>query len=405
MARRKAIYFIGQPERIGEACDQMSWVRNIYPDTEYDLTIVWPVLRPVANQAVMDILCRGLPTEQVRSREELQAVYNKIHQAHPDVLILNDARYARFVEEFFAFNCEPRKFIASLTAEELARGEQIRARLGMPSDAKVVTLHVRSGGYLPHLSYHSYRDANISHYHAAIRYLVDKGYWVVRLGDKSMQKLQDFPNQVIDTPFHPLYEPFFDPYFVACSRFYIGVPSGPMGLAHVLGVPKLITNYYYESIGPKTGKDLIVHKKYFSEQLGRLLTYEEAITSPVVSFTATHLFEQSGIRLLENSSEEILRATWEMDTTLDGTYPHMQEAEQMQRHIKSIEEKAHVLSMSRSPEERGIRMPYYISYLAKARISHEFIRLNPGFLGHLWPKIQWPTGAAPVIEQESVFPS
>ncbi|MBF0584553.1 MAG: TIGR04372 family glycosyltransferase, partial [Magnetococcales bacterium] len=303
MTRRKAVYYLGQPERIGEACDQINRVRNLHPASDFDLTVVWPVLRPVANAAVMEMLCRGLQTVQVRSREELLAVYQRIQQQDPAFLFIEDDRHHP-EEEYARVYGHERTFFCSLTAEEQARGQQLRDRLGIPATARLVTLHVREGGYVPNLSYHNYRDANIKNYYPAIRYLVNRGYWVVRLGDKSMQKLEDLPPQVIDAPFHPAYEPFFEPYFIASSRFYLGVPSGPMSLARVFDIPSLLTNYPFLPIAPETHRDILVYKKYFSTQLGRLLSYEEAITSPVVDYNLTQLFEQSGIQLIENSPAE-----------------------------------------------------------------------------------------------------
>lgn len=400
MVRRKAVYYLSQPDRIGEACDQINWVRNVYPESEYELTLVWPILRPVANEPLMEILCRGIHTKQVRSREELLAVYQGVQQQDPAFVFIDSGDRISRYEDLYPLVFGPsRHFFASLTTEELEKGQRIRARLGIPSDAQLVTLHVREGGYLPNLAYHSYRDSDIKNYYHAIQYLVDKGYWVIRLGDKSMQRLENLPERVIDAPFHPDYEPFFEPYFIACSRFYLGVLSGPHSLADLFRVPRLVTNAPVIPTGPANSHDLFVYKKYFSMQLGRVLTYEELVTSPVLDFAHTHQFKQADIQLLENTPAEILGATWEMDTRLDGSYPHTKEAEHLKSHIDSIEERAHHVRKRFQSNENNQRRPFYISHLQSMNISLEFIHLNPGFLGHIWPTIRW-QDAPPTVEGE-----
>lgn len=390
MARKKAVYYLGQPERIGEACDQINRVRNLYPDSDYDLTIVWPIQRPAANAPLMEILCRGLHTEQVRSREELLAVYQRVQREDPAFLFLDTTR--RYEEEYPTVYGDSRTFVASLTAEELEKGQQIRTRLGMPADAQVVTLHVREGGYLPHLAYHNYRDCTIKNYYPAIQYLVDRGYWVVRIGDTTMQKLENFPAQVVDAPFHPEYEPFFDPYFVACSRFYLGVPSGPSSLAHLFRIPILMTNSICHPNPLTNVNTLYVFRNYFSRQLGRNLVYEEIIASPSLTFGYAELFEKSDLHLLENSPDEILNATWEMDTRLAGSYPYLEEAGHIQKHMKSIGKRAHLLRSTSEAKESGLPSPFFHIDVS---ISLEFIRLNPAFVGHLWPPIHWQQSPRP----------
>ena len=68
--------------------------------------------------------------------------------------------------------------------------------LGIPVNAKFVCLLVRDNKYLKELfpdgndwMYHSYRDANIKNFEAAVQYLAEAGYYVIKMGCNKSEKL------------------------------------------------------------------------------------------------------------------------------------------------------------------------------------------------------------------------
>ncbi|MBF0295266.1 MAG: TIGR04372 family glycosyltransferase [Magnetococcales bacterium] len=401
MKKTKAFFLFPQIGRIGEIAHRLFRIRNLYPDSEYDLTFLLPhdADNGSANPALLKILCRGVGVRYFRDSAEADAIFRQVKSEEEGAVWIDPNPVSTFIAYLVRFHNQPRKYLATLSAEELEQGRRLRASIGIPANAPIITFHVREPGFLRDLEYHNYRNADIKNYFYALSYLVKKGYWIIRFGDKTMQPLKDLPPQVIDAPFHPEYEPFFEPYFIASSRFYFGVPSGPSTVAEAFGVPQLMTNYPYSCAANECEGDLFVYKKYYSHQLGRALTYEEILTGPILDFHRLYLYEESEITLIENTPAEIFAAAWEMEARLARTYPYLAEAEESHRRVKAIQERAHIIRQAKITPDYYPSYPFLASYLQKARISHEFIRLNPGFLGHGFPRIAW--GFHPRIEGAS----
>ncbi|MBF0163003.1 MAG: TIGR04372 family glycosyltransferase [Magnetococcales bacterium] len=400
MSKPQAFYPFFQVGRIGEIAMRIPKARNLHPESAWDLTILLPSAQiPTANQAVIDILCRGVRVMHVASEQEAHAIYQQAKAEDPRAIWIDPDPAANYIEHLNRFHDQPRTYFASLSREDVERGWRLREKLGMPRNARIVTCHVREAGYLDHksdMSYHGYRNADIQNFFYALIYLIKRGYWVVRLGDTSMRPLSDFPDHLIDAPFHPDYEPFFDPYFIASSDFYLGMLSGPNTLAGAFGVPQLLTNVPLSCASEENEGDMMIPKKYYSHQLGRMLTYEEIMMSPILDFNRLYLYQESEIEVIENGSTEIFAAVWEMESRLNNRYPFREEAELSHARVKQIQQKAHLWRQHTLTPDHYPHYPFVTSYLLKGRMSHEFIRMHPGYLGHDFPRIAW--GFHPRVE-------
>ncbi|MBF0127233.1 MAG: TIGR04372 family glycosyltransferase [Magnetococcales bacterium] len=393
MSRIKAFYLFPQVGRIGEIAHRIPKIRNLYPEDTHDLTLLLGGRGfddpEVANGAVLELMCRGVRTHFVQQDEQAQTLFKQAKDEDGRTLWIQPDpafTYQHFVQEFHA---KPRTYTCCLNEDDLEKGRRLRERLGIPQNAKIVTFHIREAGYLQQMEYHNYRNASIENYFYALLHLIKKGYWIIRFGDRTMQPLKNPPEHWIDAPFHPAYEPFFEPYFIASSRFYLGMPSGPSMVAEAFGVPQLMTNYTLNAASCENEGDLFLYKKYHSHQLGRMLTYEEIVTGPLLDYHRKYLYETAEITLMENTPSEILAATWEMEARLTRSYPFMAEANVTHQWIKEIQKKAHILRQNLITDEYYPAIRFFSSYLQKGRISHEFIRMNPGFLGQRYPKVSW----------------
>lgn len=378
--RRKVVYVLTMIDRIGQLAGELFFLINLFDRESYELTVITlpPERVPRVNKGTYRLLTRGL---EVRHSEDGDLIWklgnsNRIIETPRGTLYFaSDGRlftdYLRRLEDVL-----PRRFF-SLNQTDLAACTKLRRLFGIPPEAPVVTLHVREGGYLPNLGYHSYRDADITTYYPALRWLIDNGYYVVRLGDKSMKPLDDFGGKVVDGPHHPLYENDFDTYFVAMSRFYLGMHSGPYSLARGFGVPMLITNAVIQHGADGYERDILIFKKYRSRQLDRFLSYEEVAQSPALYFCKEEAHERAGLELVANSPEEILEATQEMALCLDGTYGREAEIAASHRRVKAVQFRIHVHLERTRPEQ-----PFYALYWLGCRIGQAYLDRNPWFLGH-----------------------
>jgi len=398
--RKHVIYPLPMIDRIGQLTWEMFCLRNLYDEEEYEITVFTPPLhtRPRTNRAVYNIVMRGI--DVIHSADHQLLEFNIEHRDDTSLRsrILEDGSelillpYERLADEFywkFAAQQKKPKYHFSLSDEELGRGLQLRRAFGIPDTAPIVTLHVREAGYLPHLTYHSYRDADIATYVPAIEYLIHENFYVVRLGDNTMKPFVNPPPQLIDAPFAPGYSELVEPYFIAVSRFYIGMPSGPMSLALGLGTRVVCTNARIHRIaagGITTGapEDFFIPKKYYSEELGRPLRYEEIIGSPLLDCARSHLFRKARVRLLDNSPDEILLAVREMNDSLGGLGPSAAEGQKYARLVRSIELKADHLSRKNGREKvEGAEKTVYANlFLVKTRMGISYLGANPDFLGH-----------------------
>jgi putative glycosyltransferase (TIGR04372 family) len=381
MARKHLLYSLPLINRIGHLTEELFWARNIFPEDEYDITALVKPLKevPAANSAVYRLVFRYFDRIETTDDTLLMMAYNekgpeKLRETEKGTLVLYNAgeildMFVRGLE-----HKQPRHHY-SLNSQELAEGLILREKFGIPAEAKVVTLHVREGGYLPNLPYHSFRDANIENYYPAINFLVDSGYYIVRIGDKSMKPLIGFPRQVIDAPFHPAYTPLVEPYFIATCFFHFGSVSGPSGLAHVFEKPTLFANTPLLACDWGGEFDMYAPKVFYSEKLQRNLSYLEIICSTLVNGVETPTYDNAGIRLIENSPRVLLSAAQEMVARLQGQYGTSSEAVSLDNAIRSVQRMGHAAQQS-------LHSSYYGLYFSKTRISHAFVGSNPWFLSH-----------------------
>lgn len=375
--RKKVVYFLQQPHRIGQLVCEMFFLRNLFDNDEHDFVVITPHLDERVNKICYDFVMWGVTVIQKQPGQFRWSTNEGVQNINGNIYIFRgafDTQYD-FLQKFQ--NQNPR-FYYSLTDKDIERTNRLRSLFGIPLDAPIITLHNREAGYLQEQDLegiHSYRNADIDNYIPAIEYLASKGYYVVRLGDKSMKPLPRISDKVIDAPFHRYYSQYVELYFVALSKFYIGVPSGPQSLPMALHVPALVVNS--PIVGQTWGDDhdLYVLKKYYSHILKRYLTYGEIITSPLPDFYWAQEYEKFGVELHQNSSEEILRATKEMEARLEGRYDSDESVNAMNRRIKKIELKGDCYRKHACPDH-----PFYAVYGSKVQISHEFIKMNPYFL-------------------------
>ncbi|MBI4642862.1 MAG: TIGR04372 family glycosyltransferase [Deltaproteobacteria bacterium] len=216
--------------------------------------------------------------------------------------------------------------LLTLSAEHRARGWQCLQSSGVPRDAWFVCLHVREAGYLPELKCHSYRDADVMTYLPAIKFIVSRGGWVIRMGDPTMKPLPPLP-QVIDYAHSPVRSDWMDIFCCAQCRFLLGTNSELFLVSYVFGVPGALTNFTPAAETPYSQKDLFIPKLYYSEIEKRMVSFQELFDKKLSYTYRSELFDEAGIILIDNSEEEILDFTKEMLERLNGTVtytPHDQ---------------------------------------------------------------------------------
>jgi putative glycosyltransferase (TIGR04372 family) len=178
------------------------------------------------------------------------------------------------------------------------------------STDRIVCLHVRDHGYYNDLNRRGYRNSDINNYIGVIEYLINKNYLVVRLGNKSANKLNFKHKNFIDYPFTDLKSEIMDLFLIKECNFYIGTPSGPLDTAWLFNKPTLTTNLYdiYPSF-PRKSIDRGVFRKIIRKENGKILSLNE-FAKLNINYHQTEV-NINELYFEENSSNELVEATKE----------------------------------------------------------------------------------------------
>jgi len=200
-------------------------------------------------------------------------------------------------------------------------------KLGIPAGAWFVSIHVREAGYKGDKkdSLDNYRNADINSYEKAIKYIIEKGGYVIRVGDPKMLPLRINDPKLIDYARSDVRSSRMDLFLFTQCKFFIGTASGPTATPLMFDIPTVGTNY--APIGHRlfSGKSLIIHKRIYDDNKGQYIRYEEMKKSGAVSMLATSLYEKNRYSLIDNTSDEIYQVTKEMFEILEGTVKYSKE--------------------------------------------------------------------------------
>lgn len=252
--------------------------------------------------------------------------------------------------------------ILQLTPEDEAFALEQFQKLGIPKGKWFVCLHVREGGFLPQNEpLHDFRNANIQNTHLALQEIKRRNGVIVRVGDASMAPFH--AGGVIDYARHPLKSDRLDVLLCAKARFFLGCTSGLAFLSMCFGVPVAHANMIpVDTLGFRYC-DLSIPKRVYSKSLKRYLTFQELFQSDYGSYIVSEQYKNAGLRLDENTPEDILHLTLEMLDRLEGNFVANEEDENLHSRYLSF-----------------LRSGHY-SYGAGSRIGLAFLKNNSELWG------------------------
>ncbi len=226
--------------------------------------------------------------------------------------------------------------LLTLTPGHREEGWRALNSLGLRRDDWFVCLHVREPGYRPRGAvFHSARDADVNTYIPAIKRIVERGGWVIRMGDPTMKKPPPL-DHVIDYAHHPVRSDWMDVFLCAQCKFFLGTTSGLFLVAFVFGVPCAQTNYTPLPEAPFSGRDLYLPKLLYCEVTQRLLGFEEVFSRNLADAVDSAWFRSSKVTLINNSPEDIVALADEMCDALDGTLHRTPDDDRLQQEFRQI---------------------------------------------------------------------
>jgi putative glycosyltransferase (TIGR04372 family) len=187
-----------------------------------------------------------------------------------------------------------------------AQGWSGLERLGVPPDRWFVCLHVREAGF--HKAWHEKhpgtRNAEVASYMKAVDRIIERGGYVIRVGDPTMKKVP--PRQgLVDYAHSEIKSDEMDVFLCAKARFFIGTNSGLGLVPPIFGVPCALTNWTPIALPQWYGSDRFIPKVIWSTRLGRALTLTELFTSTAAWQQFQSYFDSSDLEVLDNTPEEL----------------------------------------------------------------------------------------------------
>jgi putative glycosyltransferase (TIGR04372 family) len=214
----------------------------------------------------------------------------------------------------------------SFSEKQKKYGENILNRMPISPNKKIVTIFARDSSYLnnrypkKNWSYHSYRDCDIETYIEAIRYLINKNYVVLRVGSEYSKKLNFVDENYFEYSLSDYKSAFMDLFIIYKSKFVIGSTSGATDVAVVFNVPYVGVNYAPFIESPLGKEDIFIQKKIINSK-DEIVPYKNIISdSRYYLYDGNKMEHLYGLKYLDNSEEEILDATIEMDSVVNGDF-------------------------------------------------------------------------------------
>lgn len=252
------------------------------------------------------------------------------HSKALDISHFDEYRLRDVAKEFNVKLGEP---LIPFTNKQSFYGEEKLRKMGVRG--KYICLHAREVATKKQNFVSTYDDTSvvdndINSYGQACNYMQQLGYQAVRLGkDESVKCI--IPD-VIDYA-NLFYDDFMDFYLIANCKFLIGCSSGITAIAAFWGRPILHTNalsfcYGQESL-PRTEYDIYIPKKFYSEREKRFLNMYEMWDISYKCDRFNKRFQDERITVIDNTEQEILEATIEMNKKIDHTWMYTKEENDM----------------------------------------------------------------------------
>lgn len=209
----------------------------------------------------------------------------------------------------------------AFTAFEESHGRQWLFDHGWRENQKIVCFHIRDESFLAKnpinnpgsdldvWGYHSFRNSDISSYMPAIHWLLERDYFVIRMGRIANNCVDIRHKSFLDLPFMPDVDDFFDIWLMARSFAAIGTYSGLDHAAIVNRVPMLFLNALPFAEIFSYSKMMWVPKTLKWKNNNEALSISEHFNK--AWFNRTESYTNNGIEVHDLTSIEILAYTKE----------------------------------------------------------------------------------------------
>ncbi|MGH6893857.1 MAG: TIGR04372 family glycosyltransferase [Dongiaceae bacterium] len=229
-----------------------------------------------------------------------------------------------------------REPILCLSERDHSRGWDLLETMGMPRGSWFVCLHARNSGFSPEDEVlHAHRNSDVLRLIPAMELITSRGGWCVQMGDPTTKPLPEMP-KVIDYAHHPARSEWMDIFLCASCRFFLGSSSGLFIVSDVFGVPCALANMVPLSTLGYAPKDISIPKLLRRKGEQDYLPFGEIFGSPLANYRLAKLYQDAGVEVEENSTEDILGLAREMLDRLEAKPVYDKMDDMLQQRFHSL---------------------------------------------------------------------
>jgi len=228
-------------------------------------------------------------------------------------------------------------------------GDLLR-QIGWNPEQPYVCIHARENGYAP--KERNNRNSDIYSYLKAIRYFVDRGLNVIRMGDPTMKRV-DFGLGFFDYALSELRNDKNDIVLASQCKLFLGCASGASWMASCFHVPTMQVNMfplYWSDHGllnclglPRIAENI---------ESGLPMHYRQICESRVLNWTDPDHLMSLGIRLRPNTDEDIYKFSIESLNRVNGAYEDTSQDLLLQKTLSGYIKDGSRCNMNASPCSR-----------------------------------------------------
>ena len=241
-----------------------------------------------------------------------------------------------YTDHLFDYNYAKKPHI-SLSYKEIGEENKFLNDLNFETK-KWICIHNRDSNYLKNLTnhenfksmnfkYHNYRDSDVNNLIKSTKLLLEKNFYVFRMGRIQSNRMNLKHPNFIDYAFEKDRSDFNDIYLLSNCRAYLGSDAGPGDVPFCSGKPRFLMNYsltllyafhHGGSEMARKNHNSLIFKHLYDETTQKKLTLKQIIDKGLMGVANGNVFKKAGILPIENSEEEIFDLALEMTNYLEA---------------------------------------------------------------------------------------
>ena len=247
----------------------------------------------------------------------LKATVKKYHLPNQPSLYSEFESLPKLIEDYKALTNE--KPVLRLTTSNVLKGRAVLEKMGLGLQDKFICFSQRDDAFYPEEN-ETVRFSSPSNLILALEEAVKRGYFCIRVSKLCHPLPKSLANSkyIIDYPYSPFTCDFMDIFLISQCTFFLCSNNGVCEITEPFATPKVTVNQVPFGNRPYNSRDLAIFKLQKECASGKMVPFKESMHSLLTASIQDKDYEALGIKLIENSPEEIQDLVVEMFERLES---------------------------------------------------------------------------------------